>query len=238
MRFEGARQDANVLFGAFESDVFHPKGIGVFGCIKGTKKKKSFYGGRGWGLEHFVSRFVNYFSPIGRLEFETPPSEPWHNYLMSLGDAIRQDKLPITDLSPHEERDDEYGVMFLHSPDLGAVTLDECAGWLGDLEATAVKLLTSRWFPSEPEISELNILSGSFIWLREYRGLCGRVGPSEADVNLERLARLAETLANNRRLRFVSASLHLEGRTFHQEAERFETAFNKLGIEPGQSSRG
>jgi hypothetical protein len=82
----------------------------------------------GWALECFGG------NRLERCPLTTfPATEGNERYLATMAGKIRDGTRSPKDLSPFEEKDDEYRATFLNSPDLGMAPIDACDQWIGQL---------------------------------------------------------------------------------------------------------
>lgn len=88
--------------------------------------------------------------------------------------------------------------------------------------------LNARTEPSEPDVTQVHLFSEATIWLEHAEALNGSVGKAAADANLAGLVEIAETLVSSKNTRLRSARLSIQSKTFRQESQRIEKAFESV----------
>lgn len=105
-----------------------------------------------------------------------------------------------------------------------------CYQLLFPAEQRAIPFITlyinSRY--RRPNEIKVQILAQTMVWLHNQNMLSDQIGPEEADHNLLNLVSFTNYILHQENMELLEALLTLDGRAFHDESERINSAFSSV----------
>lgn len=138
LAFDAPHREIDVLRGAFRARAFAAKAIGALGRIKASKENVFDGFMSGWGLEVFGSSKQ---SALKGRSITTVAVDPQNEaYLADVVAKVHRATLLRREFPPFETRDEQYGVTFLNTPDLGLAPVEVCGLWGKEFDPFPVHL--------------------------------------------------------------------------------------------------